>query len=280
MSLNSQPQGFLGHSYHPLESTVWMTFLDTVQGRVIQHPRRPEGYQASAVNPAGGMHEVLVDGTLNAYGATGELRWSVSLASLLNGPVSALGVTTEGHALVLSAGALAEGAVSVEGVWVDSSGQPGTPFLALTLEQAPNLYYRYDLAPVLQGGLVMGVENNFGKTWVAAFDGLQSAASALPEWLDGEGGRGFELLPGGKGYLRWSQVDAGNAGCQHEAQLIAASGESCGKVLLPAMDTGGSCGFIRVGGDGTVVEDLPVEDVSGERPYSRCHVRWWPALFR
>ncbi|WP_375759341.1 hypothetical protein [Corallococcus exercitus] len=282
MRLNGQPLGFLGHARDPFTGgATWVTFLDVSQRRIIQHPRQPDGALLhSAVNPVGGMHEVLADGTLNAYGATGELRWSLSVASLLNGPVSALGVNTEGHALLLSAGAQAEGAVSVEGVWVDSSGQPGTPFLALTLEQAPNAGSRYDLAPLLQGGLVLGVENTFGKKWVAAFEGLQAASSPLPSWLDGGDGRRFELLPGGKGYLRWSQVTAENQGCQHEAQFIAASGESCGKVRLPAMDPKEGCGVISLGGDGTVVNELTPQWFPVDKPYTLCRVRWWPALFR
>ncbi|RKH71005.1 hypothetical protein D7X55_08865 [Corallococcus sp. AB049A] len=279
MDLNGQPQGFLGHARDVWDFT-WVTFLDISQRRIIQHPRPPSVSLHSAVNPAGGMHEVLADGTLHAYGATGELRWSLSVASLLNGPVSALGVNTEGHALLLSAGAPAEGAVSVEGVWVDSSGQPGTPFLALTLEQAPDVESRYTFAPLLQGGLVLGVENTFGKKWVAAFEGLQAASSPLPSWLDGGDGRRFELLPGGKGYLRWSQVTAGNQGCQHEARLIAASGESCGKVVLPAMDAQEGCGKISMGGDGTVVNVLSSRWMDVEKPFTYCRVRWWPALFR
>jgi hypothetical protein len=281
MDLNGQPLGFLGHSWEPYSGgPTWVTFLDLSQRRIIQHPRQPNGHLASAVNPAGGLHEVLLDGTLQAYSATGELRWSVSLGSLLNGPVRALGVNTEGHTLVLSEGEWAEGAVSVEGVWVDSSGQPGTPFLALTLEQAPNVESRYDFAPLLQGGLVLGVENPFGKTWVAAFESLQSASGPLPSWLDGTDGRRFELLPGGKGYLRWSQVSAEGQGCRHEAQFIAATGESCGKVLMPSVNTTESCGRISMGGDGTVVDELPSRWVPVDRSFYMCRVRWWPALFR
>ncbi|MGE6759030.1 hypothetical protein ACQKGO_13505 [Corallococcus interemptor] len=281
MSLNGQPLGFLGHARDVFWESTWVTFLDIAQRQIIQHPRQPEGALLhSAVNPTGGMHEVLADGTLNAYGATGELRWSLSVASLLNGPVGALGVNTEGHALLLSAGAPSEGAVSVEGVWVDSSGQPGTPFLALTLDQAPGGESRYALAPLLEGGLVLGVENAFGKQWVAAFDGLQAASSPLPSWLDGGDGRRFELLPGGKGYLRWSQVTAEGQGCQNEAQLIAASGESCGKVILPAMDAQEACGKISMGGDGTVLNELNPRWMDVEKPFNYCRIRWWPALFR
>ena len=274
MSASSQAQGFLGRSFHPLESTTWLTFIDSVNRRVIVHSEEPLGQPWGAVNPAGGLHEIHEDGTLKAYSGTGQLRWSTSLAPLLSGPVSALGVNTEGHTLVLSVGGAA-----VEGVWVDSSGQPGTPFLALTLEN-PAPFTRYGLAPLVQGGLVLSAENHSGRSWIAAFDSLQASSGPVPAWLGAGDGRPFDLLPGGKGYIRWERVNGSTSACQYEAQLTAPSGESCGTVRLPGMDTGDSCGFLSMGRDGTVVENLPPEDISGDRPYQKCRARWWPALFR
>ncbi|RYZ43259.1 MAG: hypothetical protein EOO71_04245 [Myxococcaceae bacterium] len=183
-----------------------------------------------------------------------------------------LGVDTRGQSLVLAIGELSEGEAPVEALWVDASGQPGTPFLALTRKD-PYPYYYYPLLPLADGGLVLKYQD----TWLAAFDSLQASTAPLPEWLSDE--RDFELLPGGKGYIRWSRVHAPD--CQHEAELIAPSGRSCGTVRLPAMANGESCGSPRLSGNGTVIEQLSSEDPTGDSySWSTCRIRWCPGLFQ
>ncbi|MBZ4414100.1 hypothetical protein K8640_38340 [Myxococcus sp. XM-1-1-1] len=279
MQLLGQSRGFLGRSYHPFEDLTWLTFLDNVNRQVTVHSGPSTGVLWSAENPMGGLHEVGEDKTVRAYSDVGQLRWSTSLATVLSGAPHVVGVNTEGHALVLSVTQTSSGAAEVQGVWVDSAGQPGTSFPALTLPNPPQYTY-YRLVPLLQGGLLLSAQNYLGKTWVASFGSLQTSAGPVPGWLSNGDTSPFALLPGGRGYLRWGTVNEDPSGCQFEARLTAPSGESCGTVRLPSTGMGDSCFMVSVGRDGTVVESLPSIYVSeSHRPYSICRARWWPALF-
>ncbi|AKF86480.1 hypothetical protein MFUL124B02_27495 [Myxococcus fulvus 124B02] len=280
MQLLGQSRGFLGRAYHPFEDLTWLTFIDNVNRQVAVLSEPATGVLWNAENPVGGLHEVGEDKTVRAYSDVGQLRWSTSLATILNGPPHVVGVNTEGHTLVLSIAQTSSGAAEVEGVWVDSSGQPGTSFSALTLPNPPQ-YAHYTLAPLVQGGLLLSAQNYLGKSWVASFGSLQTSAGPVPGWLSNGDTSPFALLSGGRGYVRWTTVNEDPSGCQFEARLTAPSGESCGTVRLPSTGTGDACFMVSMGRDGTVVESLPSIYVSeSSRPYSICRARWWPALFR
>ncbi|MCP3064467.1 hypothetical protein LXT21_37410 [Myxococcus sp. K38C18041901] len=280
MQLTSQSRGFLGRSYHPLEDISWLTFLDNVNQQVAVHSEQvTETMMWRAENPVGGLHELRADKILRAYSDVGQLRWSTPLAQVLSGYPTAVGVNTEGRTLVVSLTQAASGATTMEGVWVDSSGQPGTPFTTV-MPQNPPIYAFYSLVPLVQGGLLLGMGGYSDTSWIASIGSLQTSLGPVPGWLaDWEVSR-FELLPGNRGYIRWGVANEAPSGCQLEARLTAPSGESCGTVRLPSMGTGDSCGTVSMGRDGTVVENLPSIYVSeSSRPYSICRARWWPALF-
>ncbi|WP_225413201.1 hypothetical protein [Stigmatella hybrida] len=187
--------------------------------------------------------------------------------------MAALGVDAQGHTLVLTG--------SAQGLWVDASGQPGTPFLA----RAPGPLNAWGsssvLVPQAEQGLFLGVPSGDTMTWTA-YAPMDPQAHPAPAWLSNDAARPLVRLPSGKGYLRWGRPLA----CQHEAEILSASGQSCGKTRFPALppDRWGPCGSMSLGPDGTAIETFPRDsrlegDEGGYNEVYFCRARWWPALF-
>ncbi|WP_375757502.1 hypothetical protein [Corallococcus exercitus] len=269
----SQVNGILGFSTPTGGGLPWMTYVDTSNDQLIHHPAEPAQVVMTAVDPTGGLRALLADGTLKAYSATGQVRWTVPVA--LSAPVKALGVDAQGHTLVLAAGNTRFGPSTAEGLWVDSAGQPGAPFLALA--PAPGGTASYELMPQAKKGLFLAIRENGTQRWAAAFKPLRPAASVAPTWLALEAQHALLRLPGGKGYLRVSP------GCNRQGQFITASGQTCGTFSIPA--TYGACGPLSVATDGTLFEALPPQDNAYHYPdgyelETVCRARWWPALIQ
>jgi hypothetical protein len=262
-----QPRGFLSFS---LSNSFYVSYLDSQTWQFTHHPREPHELVRVTEDPRGGMRALFSDGSLKAYGPTGETLWSTPLT--LSATVQALGVDMQGHTLVLTS--------PTQGLWVDASGQPGTPFS--TMAPLYDWDSPYKIVPQATQGLFVGVPNGGTTTWTA-FSPLDPQPRPAPAWLSGDPDRPLVRLPSGKGYLRWGRP----AVCQHEAEILSASGKSCGKTRFPALppDRLGYCGSMSLGRDGTVIETLPrdslIEEHEGQ--YSEipfCRVRWWPALFK
>ena len=282
----SQSGGVLGFSTPREGGLPWMTYLDTTTLEFTRFPAEAAQVVTTVEDPTGGLRALLADGTLKAYSATGEVRWSVPVA--MSAPLKALAVDARGQTLMLAAGDTRFGASTVEGLWVDSSGQPGLPFLALA--QAPAGFY--ELEPRADGGLFLSVFT-VSKSWVATFKSLRRASSPAPAWLaqDAQPWRPLLRLPDGTGYLRYSVSGGSNWNCRHEVELIAPSGRSCAEFQLPAQDlVEQSCGALKLAKDGTVTETLRSRsrtdgyyDSEGNRHSinsTACRARWWPALLQ
>ncbi|WP_224370969.1 hypothetical protein [Hyalangium versicolor] len=273
-----QAGGFLSFS---LNNQYHLSYLDSRTWQFTHYPPEPHDPVKVTADPRGGLRALFTDGMLKAYGPTGETLWSIS--PNLSGPVQAMGVDAQGHTLLVTHGPSDEngdGTEWVQALWVDAAGQPGTPFLAQV--QAP--VYAYELVPQAGQGLFLGIKNGATKTWTA-FAPLETHSSPAPAWLSGDAERPLIRLPGGKGYLRWGTPIA----CQHEAEILSASGTSCGKTRFPAPPPHNSwqstCGSMSVGPDGTIVETLPrdyyvADPEDSSSVYYFCPVRWWPALFK
>ncbi|WP_148282215.1 hypothetical protein [Corallococcus coralloides] len=280
----SQSGGVLGFSTPADGGLPWMTYLDTTSLEFTTLPAETARVVMTAEDPTGGLRAFLADGTLKAYSATGELRWSLAVS--LSAPLKAMGVDAQGQTLLLAAGDTRFGASAVEGVWVDVAGQPGLPFLALG--QAPA--GTYELVPRAQEGLFLGVTGS-AKSWAAAFKSMQRSSRAVPAWLAQDVGRPLLRLPDGTGYLRYSVSGGSNWDCLHAVELIAPSGQSCAQFQLPSQGAPEQvCGPLKLARDGTVTETLYSRsrsdgyyDSEGNRHTrnsSACRVRWWPALIQ
>ncbi|RKH42580.1 hypothetical protein [Corallococcus sicarius] len=272
-----QANGFLSFS---LSNQYSLSYLDSRTWQLTHYPREPHDLMKSAAAPRGGLRAIFLDGTLKAYGPTGETLWSTPVP--LSGPLRAMGVDARGHTLLVTVGYPEDGSeqVPVHGLWVDASGQPGTPFLALAQAPVPSWDTTYEFVAQAEQGLFLGITYNGARTWTA-FAPLESQTHAPPAWLAINAEQPLLRLPNGKGYIRWSRPLA----CQHEAEFLSASGRSCGKTRFPAMppDRIGRCGSMSMGSDGTVIETFPRDqyywDPEASNPYY-CRVRWWPALFK
>jgi len=187
-----QPNGFL--SFSMWVDDIYLSYLDSRTWQFTHYPPEPHSLMKVAEDPRGGLRALFIDGTLKAYGPTGETLWSTALA--LSESVAALGVDAQGHTLVLAA--------SGQGLWVDASGQPGPSFRALT--HAPSSLWgsTYELVPQAAQGLFLGVPHGDTKTWTA-YAPMQPHASPAPAWLSADAARPLIRLPSGKGYLRWGR---------------------------------------------------------------------------
>jgi hypothetical protein len=272
---SSQSGGVLGFTTPVGGGQPWLTYLDTASLQFIHHPPETAQVVLTAADPAGGLRAFLADGTLKAYSATGSALWSVPVG--LSAPPSALGVDAQGHTLVLAAGTTRFGASTAEGVWVDASGQPNPPFLALT--SAPGSAASYALTPQAQQGLFLSIKEGGLKNWAAAFASLEPSSVPAPAWLVHAAQRNLFRLPSGKGYLRVTQ------NCFPQGEILTASGLTCSTFNFPSI-AGPGCGPLSLGKDGTVVESLPsIQHRYGSREegyYTEtvCRVRWWPRLLQ
>ncbi|AFE04439.1 hook length control protein FliK [Corallococcus coralloides DSM 2259] len=277
-SATAQPGGMLGITDPIQDVPQWLLFVDGPTGYARQQPNEAAEIVMTSVDPTGGLRAVLADGTLKAYSVHGETRWSLPVS--LSVPLSAVGVDARGHTLVLAVGDTRFGPSTVEGLWVDSDGQPGQPFLALAQAPAGS----YELMPQVNEGLFLAV-NHGARTWAAAFQSLQPEASPAPEWLARGAERPLQLLPGGKGYFRPSATDTGNWSCERQAELLSPTGASCGTLPFLSSPKGdwSPCKHLMLGADGTVVEPVGwIEpewaDREGHPVY--CSVRYWPRLLQ
>jgi hypothetical protein len=252
---------------------------------VFHRPSEPAELLLTAVDPQGGLRAVLADGTLKAYTAIGETRWTLPVS--LSAPVNVLGVDARGHTLLLAVGDTRFGPATAEGLWVDDAGQPGQPFLALA--QVPG--GSHELMPQATEGLFLAVNHGGGRTWAAAFESLKPEGHPAPAWLSQEAERPLLRLPGGKGYFRPSADPASGSVCQRQAELIGPTGASCGTLHFPPPVMEGSlCEPLKLGADGTVVEPLGAKywgspgregpDDPQQEFGLHCMVRSWPRLLQ
>ncbi|MBN8468713.1 hypothetical protein JYJ95_19555 [Corallococcus exiguus] len=267
----AQPGGMLGITDPIQDVPQWLLFVDGPTGHARQQQNEAAEIVMTSVDPTGGLRAVLADGTLKAYSVQGETRWSLPVS--LSAPLSAVGVDARGHTLVLAVGDTRFGPSTVEGLWVDSEGQPGQPFLALAQAPAGS----YELMPQVNNGLFLAV-NQGARTWAAAFESLRPEGSPAPEWLARGAERPLLRLPGGKGYFRPSATSTGNWVCERRAELISPTGSSCGTFQFPSTpEKGLGCQQLMLGADGTVVEPV---DSGYEDGQVYCSVRYWPRLLQ
>jgi hypothetical protein len=270
-----QLSGFVGVnliSYAP----YWVTALSHT-GTVIQEtPPKLTSYSEQAEDPTGGI-VLFVDDTLIAYDATGNVRWSTAVP--IRGYLRALGVDRRGQTLILADGDARFGPGTLEGFWVDHSGQAGAPFLAA---QKPANKFWFELYPQVGSGLFLLVRDfASGKAvadWIAAFASLQPSSSPPPAWLASRPNTTLHMTHGGKGYAMLPLSRESAEGCSSAIEVIAPSGESCTTVRFSGTSTACPGSETWVGYDGTVIQSVPGS--CDEVGHCSCNWKWWPGFFR
>jgi hypothetical protein len=115
--------------------------------------------------------------------------------------------------------------------------------------------------------------------WVAQIEPRATATSEPPAWLKARPNTDLRMVHRGRGYAVLPPA-AASGDCAQAIEVFSPSGKSCGANSFRA--AAGSCSTqaIRVGYDGTVVQQLPS---SAEQQCSfgacTCTWQWWPGYY-
>ena len=135
---------------------------------------------------------------------------------------------------------------------------------------------RASLHLLLDGTIALGD----GSAWRGIFRDGVAGMDPAPSWLASRPATRLATIRGGRAY---AVLPFSGAGDQTAFEIVAASGESCGTVTLPAPAAESGVGrtpiALDVGQDGTV---LQTESLTGDPLGSGIHgeFRWWPGLLR
>jgi hypothetical protein len=270
-----QRSGFIGSntiSYSP----HWLTALSHTGALIKETPPDTGDSPWQVEDPTGGL-VLFARGALTAYDATGNIRWSTPVP--LGGSLRTIGVDRQGQTLVLADGDSRFGAGTLEGHWIDHSGQLSAPFFAL---QRPAGNVALVLSPQVGSGLFLTtryfVSGKRKGSWTAAFASLQPASSPPPEWLTNRPDTTLRMAHGGKGYAVVPVLNDSAEGCTIDIEVVSPSGESCGKVHFPLTSAACNRNGLWVGHDGTVIQSAP--GTCDEVGHCSCSWKWWPGFFR
>lgn len=277
IALSEQLDGFVAQHFPP-GTPSWLSVFDSA-GR--ESGVTPPTYVSSMVeDPTGGV--VVVQSStpsslLQSYDAQLQLRWSRALPT---GAGPALRVDRAGNTLVLWNGLFGSGTIGA--FWVDHRGGGADTAFELVKPGEPR-----DLVATerVGGGLFLAS----GGVWRWQLDTLSTVRVPAPAWLAGGDGfpprlvREMHMVHGGRGYAILPK-NPGEAGpCAQEIEVVAPSGKSCGVNVFRA--AAGACRplAIRVGYDGTVVQQVPStgeKACSDDAAQCSCMWHWWPGFYR
>ena len=266
VALLTHPEGFTGIELSPESGEIDLHSLTHQGAESLETPTRAG--RTVVADPAGGS---MVTFEVQRSAAQYALRYDrfdsdaglAATAVVATGPplgadedVTWLaGTTTSGDTLLVFA--TTNG--GCRAVWLDRDGGRTSP------EFAPARCTVQELHPLLDGTLAVSSNDLDGNPAVVALARPRTAGfEDPPRWLAGVTLREFFLLPGGKGYALRRQ------GSGQPIEILAATGETCGKVRPADLDKGP---FV-IGRDGTLVE----QDLAGSA--GPCTFRWYPQLFK
>jgi hypothetical protein len=283
MASFGQPEGFLGVELHGGGGQTGVVAYDA-SGQLIHRPYTWMGTALTVVAPTGGMVFFSeFTGQLTAYDSRAAERWSRTLPAI-SGGVVALGVDLQRNLLLLYDGASSFGEGTVAGLWVDSSGQVGTPFLALTGLSNPRRL-AFTFSPQVGSGLFLQVKDSTtpGKPaqWARAFPSMALASEPAPEWLSKHPDTSLQVVRGGRAYARLPFRGQASPDCSQSIEVLTPSGTSCGSTRFALGDSACTTGAITVGYDGTVVQQWPQQlEHCNDAGSCSCTWRWWPGLLK
>jgi hypothetical protein len=180
-----------------------------------------------------------------------------------------------GNVLTLGDGAVGPGASGLRARWWDGAGAPLTAWFDTGIRgvQVASLHL------LLDGSIAL----SDGQTWRGVFRDGVAAMDPPPAWLAARPATRLATIRSGRGYAVIAASGGGDAPTSFE--IVAASGESCGTVTLPAAPQ--ETGIVRhptslqVGQDGTVIQSEELgSDTGALGSGNHCEFRWWPALLR
>lgn len=249
----------------------WLTATDSSGGRLAE----AHGHISDLCEDPTGGGVALQSGSLVSYDAELRLRFSLPLP-----PKSApLAVDRAGNTLVLSDGSQQYGSGSIAAFWVDHAGAMGAVFMLIgptsSIVQSPQATAR------VKSGLFIAS----GGRWTLQLDSLSTRSEPAPAWLASRPVREMHMVHDGRAYaiLPPAAHPAVVGDCVQSIEVVASSGKSCGTNTFRA--AAGSCETlgIRVGYDGTVVQQLPsASEFSCPATGSQCACtwQWWPGFFQ
>jgi hypothetical protein len=216
------------------------------------------------MEPAGSV-DVVTSVELDAYDAQLAARWQ---ATLPIEPVAMAAVDRAGNTLVIIDGDDRFGLNTVAAVWVDHGGKVGAEFKlhAAMPSGSPAHDVVFTVAERVGSGLFVGAEGS----WLVQLDTLSAIPAAPPAWLASRPLSNLHVVHGGKGYAVLPNAAQGD--CAQTIAIVSPSGKTCGSQTFRA--AAGTCGTaaIRVGYDGTVVQQVPASQ--------KCTWQWWSGYFR
>lgn len=222
------------------------------------------GAVALIMEPAGSV-DTVTSVTLAAWDAHLAARWQVALPTE---PVALATVDRAGNTLVIIDGDDRFGPHTVAAVWVDHAGTVGSEFLlhAAMPSGSPAHDVIFTVADRIGSGLFIGAEGS----WLAQLDALSTSPAAPPAWLSARPVSSLHVVHGGEGYAVLPNPALGD--CAQTIDIVSPSGKTCGSQSFRAAN--GTCATlaIRVGYDGTVVQQVPASQ--------ECTWQWWSGYFR
>jgi hypothetical protein len=234
-------------------------------------------------DPTGGIVvAVFSTGTLTgieAFDASARLRWRAPI----NDHFVALGVDRAGNTLLLLDGSARYGGHKLAGLWIDTSGKPGSVFEASANDEGVD-FGTAALVPRVGSGLFLARQarehsGTVHASWLRQFDPLATSGSPAPQWLTAKPDTTLHMAHGGTAYAL-IDLPRFTPDCAQRIEMLADSGKSCGSLVFRAAEGACQTAGLTVGYDGTVIQQLPNEfevqqpDISSQT----CTWHWWPAL--
>jgi len=266
--LTEQLSGFEGYTWERIDPNSYtlgpMLHAYDTSGRDVAHRPLELGDVALVrEDPLGGMvvERINHPSFVESYDEQLNLRWRVQVPD--QGWYD-MAVDRAGRTLVLLVGNMQTARNTVDGIWIDRSGNASALFrVAGPFSEFPS---QVSLTPRVGSGLF--IKN--GAQWVGQIDSGSTAPMApAPSWLQARADTLLHMVRGGTGY---AVFPSGNSSCPQAVEVVAPSGASCGAATFAPQAT--SCRFthVRVGYDGTVSLGF------SEGGKTQCTWEWWPGF--
>jgi hypothetical protein len=267
--------GFIGASWSGgLEPFSTIDRYDG-KGSVLSHVQRPSRLFGEVVeDPLGGM--VIVETTDGvrvvaavAHGADGGLRWRTEAPS---GRFLAAAVDQARNTLVVTDASDDPMVRRPVALWIDAGGRAGPSF---------EIPVPVTLSPRLGDGFFVAEVTSSGVVWIGQLDAMGTTLLPAPGWLTSRPNTYIELVLGDSGYAAVPLPERSASPCEQRIDVIDAGGSFCGALEFPVSPESCATSTIRVGRDGTVIQQLPRElEEQGGWSGRTCTWRWWIGLLK
>jgi hypothetical protein len=291
-----EPDGFTGTVVNPAQS-VWATHHmagDGSSGNTGPTWFGPAPWLAA--DPGGGIFVAGPMATnsrdpqqsqIVSQDANATVRGSSPLATA--GSVFGLGADVGGNALVIGDGTGRFGAGVISAQWFDRFARALTGEFVLLTSFQPGRSTWFETAPLIGGGLAVrrmdaidvgGGRFQLTSRWLVTVPPGSASVSPAPDWLGARNDTLLAIVRGGRAYAVLPEAQQ-DGDCSQRIEVVTPDGQSCGAQEFRRAS--GNCKTlgIRVGLDGTVVQQMPPAFEQGavtDNP--SCSWLFWPALIR